>query len=391
MFNKLQPAPPDAIFGLNAAFREDARKDKVNLGIGVYQDHTGATPVLRAVRAAEKRLAERGDTKGYLPISGAPDYGLHVQRLILGDVSDSARTAQTPGGTGALRVAGDLIAQTAGPTTIWLPNPSWANHKQIYTAAGHKVDSYPYYDATRTGLDEDAMLAALDKVPASDVVLLHGCCHNPTGFDPSKAGWEKLAAIADARGWLPLFDLAYQGFGEGLEADVQAVRHFANVLPEVLVASSFSKNFGLYSERAGALSIVTQSAGRADVVMSHINRAIRANYSNPPRHAEALVVTVLDDAELKRDWSSELDDMRNRITAMRDALAARLSSQGHDFGFMRRQRGMFGFTGLSGEQVDRLKEEHAIYLVRSGRINVAGLNEGNLDRIASAIDAVMVR
>ncbi len=389
MFNALSPAPADPIFGLNAAFAADDRPHKVNLGIGVYQDEQGRTPVLRAVRAAEQRLAERGDTKSYLPISGAPAYGDHVQRLLFGEVQDNARTAQTPGGTGALRVAGDLVAQTAGPTRVWLPSPSWANHQQIFAAAGHEIQTYAYYDPARTGLDEDAMLSALATVGAGDVVLLHGCCHNPTGFDPSPATWGKIADLAGDKGWLPLVDLAYQGFGEGLDHDVQGLRTLTDALPEVLVASSFSKNFGLYSERAGALTMVGADAARAELVFGHIKRAVRANYSNPPRHAEALVVTVLDDASLRADWSAELDTMRDRITSMRRALAEQLGRTGRDFSFLLRQRGMFGFTGLSPAQVDRLQGEHAIYMVRSGRINVAGLNPHNLDQVASAIAAVL--
>ena len=385
MFEDVVRAPSDPILGLTDAFARDERQEKVNLGVGVYRDDTGKTPVMRAVKRAEKVLLDEVDTKSYLPIEGARSFGEHARELLFGVSDTRTLSAQTPGGTGALRVAADFLKQQKGPRTVWLSSPTWANHPKIFAAAGHETKEFPWYDAAAHRLDEDALVSALEAVPAGDVVLLHGCCHNPTGFDPSDALWDKLANLASDRGWLPLFDVAYQGLGRGLDDDVAGLRTFAAKVPELLVAQSFSKNFGLYSERAGALTVRAEDAEVAANAFSQIRIAIRTNYSNPPRHAGSIVHTVLESDELTTLWREELEQMRTRIASMRMALAEALQGAARDFSFLRDQRGMFSYTGLSTDEVDALREQDGIYMVRSGRINVAGLNRGNLEKVSEAI------
>jgi len=397
MFEAISPAPPDPILGLTEAFRADPSPEKINLGVGVYQDEAGQTPLLESVRAAEQRLAEAGAGKGYLPITGDPDYGHRVRGLLFGADHElacagdgRAATAQAVGGTGALRIAASYLAAHHPEATLWVGAPTWANHHQIFEGAGLAVQSWPWLNAGGREVDEAGLLGRLEQLPAGDVVLLHGCCHNPTGADLSPPAWAQVAEVLARRRVLPLIDLAYQGFGTGLEADAAGLRTLAARVPEMLVASSFSKNFSLYNERAGALTVVAETAGQAGAVMSHVKRVIRRTWSNPPAHGAAIVRTVLADTALRASWEAALAAMRHRIQRMRRLLAERLAARGarRDYTFMTRQQGMFSFSGLGREEVGRLQAEHAIYMVASGRINVAGINEANVDRLAEAIVAV---
>jgi len=401
MFEHIASAPPDPILGLNEAFQKDARADKINLGVGVYLDAQGKVPVFAAVRAAERRLVETGAPKTYLPISGTPRFGALVQDVIFTPSSSvvtdgRGSTLLTPGGTGALRVAGDFIATHAKNASgararMWISNPTWENHAKIFAAAGLETKTYRYLDAAKHALDAAGLLEDLSRAERGDVVLLHGSCHNPTGVDPSKGDWKTIANLLVDKGLVPLVDLAYQGLGDGLDDDAFGVRHLASVLPELLVASSYSKSFGLYGERTGALTAVSADRESAARVMSQLKVTVRTNYSNPPRHGGVLVETILDDAALRAEWSSELDVMRARIHAMRRGLVDGLKAAGvaRDFSFLAAQRGMFSYSGLTAEQVDRLREEHGVYAVRSGRINVAGLTPANLPLVCERIARVL--
>lgn len=393
MFEKLDMAPADAILGLTEAFKKDPNPAKINLSVGVYKDANGKTPVLATVKDAEKRILESETTKGYLPIDGGPEYAAAVQSLVLGDAAGvgGAATAHTPGGTGALRVAGDLIAKKFTGATVWMSDPTWPNHPSIFAAAGVKTKSYPYYDPETKDMMFEAMAEVLRQVPAGDFVLLHGCCHNPTGIDPTPAQWQTLAEIAVQAGWVPLVDFAYQGLAAGIEEDAVGVRTLARAGCEMLVCSSFSKNFGLYNERVGALTVVAKSQDAADKTMSHIKACVRANYSNPPSHGASIVTTIVNDDALRARWENEVKDMRDRINGMRRLFVDTLRAKGvdRDFSFIARQTGMFSFSGLNKEQVERLKKDYAIYIVGSGRINVAGMTEGNMDALCTAIAEVL--
>jgi len=396
MIEGMKPAPPDAILGLTEAFKADGNPDKINLGVGVYKAADGTTPILDSVKRAEATLLDTETSKSYLGIDGLPELGACVRDLVFGAdheiiAAKRAATAQTPGGTGALRVAGEFLLKANPDTTLWMSSPTWANHGNIFAAAGLKSASYPYYDRDAKALDFDAMVAALEKVPATDVVLLHGCCHNPSGMDPSAEQWGKISEVAGRAGWLPLLDFAYQGFGDGLEADAAGVRAMAQPGREMLVCSSFSKNFGLYNERIGALTVVAGTADGAAAAISHVKKCIRANYSNPPAHGAKIVATVLADAELRAVWEQEVTTMRDRINGMRHLFVDSLAAAGvaGDFSFITTQRGMFSFSGLSKEQVLALRGDHAIYIVDSGRINVAGMTEANMPRLCAAIKAVV--
>lgn len=393
MWNETTPAPADAILGLTEAFKNDPRAEKVNLGVGVYKDEAGATPVLKAVKEAEKLLIDSETTKSYMPIAGEAAYGTEVQKLIFGAPSDRAVTVHTPGGTGALRLAAELLCRFSSKT-IWVSNPTWANHKNIFAAAGLTIKDYPYYNPETKDLDAEAFLAALETVPAGDCVLLHACCHNPSGVDLSSGQWKAVAAIAQKQGFSVLLDFAYQGFGESIEADragVEAMLAAEGV--EFFVASSFSKNFGLYRERTGALTAVAATPADAQTAMSHMKANARVIYSNPPAHGGLIVTTILQNEELSKLWLSELDAMRTRIAEARAALADGLTARDvpMDCSFMTRQRGMFSFSGLNKDQVDFLKEEKGIYIVGSGRINVAGLTPGNMDATCDSIADAMKR
>ena len=392
MFETIEMAPADAILGLTEAFKADPNPKKINLGVGVYKDAAGKTPVLRAVKLAEERILAEENTKSYLPIDGSPTYAAAAQALLFGPdheivTSQRAVTAQTPGGTGALRVAGDFVARKFPDATVWISDPTWPNHPGVFKASGLKVATYPYFDKATHGVAFDAMLAALAQVPAGDVVVLHGACHNPTGVDLTPAQWHQVADVLAQVGALPLIDFAYQGFGLGLEEDAAGIRTMARTLPESMVASSFSKNFGLYNERVGALTVVAGSADAAERARSHVKIVIRTNYSNPPSHGGAIVTTVLGDPALRTMWEAELTEMRERINIMRHLFVETLDEKGvtQDFSFIARQRGMFSFSGLTPAQVKALAEKHAIYAVGSGRIAVAGLTEGNMDYLCSEI------
>ncbi|MEH0741271.1 aspartate/tyrosine/aromatic aminotransferase [Vibrio cholerae] len=396
MFEKVVAAPADPILGLTEEFKKDPRAEKINLGVGIYKNEQGETPVLATVKKAEAALVETEKTKSYLTIEGTAEYGLAVQKLLFGEQSDIvvnklAKTAQAPGGTGALRVAGEFIKRQLGDVKIWISNPTWANHNGVFTAAGIETAQYSYYNAETKDKDFAAMLADLDNASAGDVVLLHGCCHNPTGIDPTLEEWETLAKLVAEKQLLPLFDFAYQGFAKGVEEDAEGLRIFAQYNKEILVASSFSKNFGLYNERVGAFTLVAQTEQIAETAFSQVKAIIRSIYSNPPAHGSAVVTHILGNAELRAEWEAEVKEMRDRIQAMRELFVATLKEQGvdADFSFIERQNGMFSFSGLSKEQVARLKDEFAIYIVGSGRISVAGMTRSNMLPLCQGIAAVL--
>lgn len=399
MFERIPAASPDPIFGLSEAFRADPRPGKINLGIGVYRDEQGRTPVLSSVKEAEVRLLAEQTSMSYLAIEGTEAYGRAVQSLLLGDSSDvisSGRvlTAHTPGGTGALRVAGDLLRDQSPETKVWMPEPTWANHYQVFEAAGLAIRQYAYFDRQRNCVDFEAMLAALENAPQADVVLLHGCCHNPTGADLTPDQWRILGRKLRDQGLLPLVDIAYQGFAIDLEADAEGLRALCKEVPEAIICSSFSKNFALYNERVGALTIVANTAAAVNAITSQVKLRIRSTYSNPPAHGGAIVTTILADEALRKGWEEELSGMRHRIQTMRRLFVTgleerdvRLSSEGNDF--LLRQYGMFSFSGLTEHQVEKLREDYAIYVIGSGRVNFAAMTTENVPRVCDAIAAVL--
>ena len=396
MFESISAAPADPILGLADLFRADDRPHKINLGIGVYKDETGNTPVLTSVKKAEQYLLENETTKNYLSIDGLADFARCTQELLFGAenpliAAGRARTAQTPGGTGALRVAADFLATQTAVKRVWVSNPSWPNHKNVFNAAGLEVCEYAWYDAENHQLDFDGMLAALQEAKAGDVVLFHGCCHNPTGIDPTAEQWSQLAQLSQAKGWLPLLDFAYQGFARGLNEDAEGLRIFAASHQELIVASSYSKNFGLYNERVGAITLVAADAATAETAFSQVKYTIRANYSNPPAHGAAVVATILSNQALRTIWEQELTDMRQRIQRMRQLFVNTLAEKGatRDFSFIIQQNGMFSFSGLTKDQVIRLRDEFAVYAVNSGRVNVAGMTPDNMSALCEAIVAVL--
>lgn len=395
-FDKIEAAPADPILGLGEAFKAETRENKVNLGIGVYKDAEGRTPIVKAVKEAEKRLLETENTKNYLTIDGVAEYNAQTQKLLFGAGSEiiaskRAKTAQSLGGTGALRVAAEFIKRQTGAQNVWISTPTWPNHNAIFKAAGINIRDYRYYDKTTHGLDWNGLIEDLNQAGKGDVVLLHGCCHNPTGIDPTPEQWETLAQMSAEKGWLPLFDFAYQGFANGLEEDAYGLRAFAKLNKELLVASSYSKNFGMYNERVGAFTVVAADEATANRAFSQVKSIIRTLYSNPASHGGSTVALVLKDEALKAQWIAELDEMRGRIKEMRQKFVDLLKEYGaeQDFGFIVKQNGMFSFSGLSPEQVDRLKDEFAIYAVRSGRINVAGITEDNIRYLCESIVKVL--
>jgi aspartate aminotransferase/aromatic-amino-acid transaminase len=396
MFQHIEKAPADPILGLNEAFKNEKNPAKINLGVGVYKNEAGDTPVLECVKKAETIMLSKEKTKSYLTIDGTPEYVKTVKDLVFGKDSQliaakRIATVQSPGGTGALRIGADFIRKFFPKAGIWISDPTWENHRQLFSEAGLQVHNYPYYCPKSKWLDFEGMKKALSGVPSTDVVLLHACCHNPTGIDLTQEQWNEIAKIAVERGFIVFFDFAYQGFGNGLDEDAYAVRLFSTRIKNFLVANSFSKNFGVYNERVGALSVVTENSEEADKVLSQLKICVRVNYSNPPGHGSSIVTTVLSDAELTRQWIAEVADMRKRILAYRLKLVDALKAKGvkQDFSYIAKQRGMFSYTGLSPEQVKELREKFAIYMVSTGRINLAGLNEKNLDAVASAIASVV--
>ena len=393
---QLDLAPADPILGLTETFKADTHPDKINLGVGVYQDATGKTPILNAVTQAETHLLKNESSKGYLSIPGVPELATHTQELLFGAghaiiQEGRAKTAQTPGGTGALRVAADFLLRAAPKATVWLSNPSWANHQAIFEAAGFPVKDYRYYDKASQGLDGEGFMADLESVAEGDIVILHGCCHNPSGIDLDQTAWEAIAAQAKAKNLICLVDFAYQGFGEGLEEDRAGLHVLLDAGLSVLIASSFSKNFGLYSERIGAITVVEETANDAINAFSHVQAAIRAIYSSPPAHGGKIVATILGDATLKALWIEELAEMRSRIKAMRRAFVQGMTDRQQvvDFDFINHQKGMFSFSGLTQEQVLKLRTDNHIYIVGSGRINVAGITPANIDPLCDAVTKVL--
>ncbi len=393
-FERIEAAPADPILGLTDAFKKDPNPEKINLGVGVYQNEEGQTAILKCVKAAEKTLLETETSKSYLPITGLPEYGRLARELIFGKGSEyvdggRAVSCHCPGGTGALRIGADFIVQQNVASTVWISDPTWANHYQIAKSAGLKFERYPYYDRANHCLAFDRMLETLSQAHEGDVVLLHACCHNPTGIDPTPEQWEILAKFLADKKLLPFIDFAYQGFGNGIDEDAFGVRTIAKHCSEMLIASSFSKNFGMYNERVGVLTIVSADNATAANVFSQMKIAVRTAISNPPAHGEKVVAAILSNPELRAMWESELSQMRERIHEMRGLLSAKLKDAGAgDYDFINSQYGMFSFSGLDKEQVEALRKDFGIYIVGSGRICVAGINHKNIDRLVEAITAV---
>jgi aromatic-amino-acid transaminase len=396
LFSAVELAPRDPILGLTEQFVADPSPHKVNLGVGMYYDENGRVPLLRCVAAAEQAMVEAPAARAYLPIDGMADYDRAARLLAFGEASTAVAeqrvaTVQALGGTGALKVAADFLKRLQPQARVLISDPSWENHRSLFTQAGFEVGTYPYYDPATHGVRFEALLSALNAAPAGTIVVLHACCHNPTGCDLSAGQWQQVVASARARGWIAVLDMAYQGFGQGLEADAGAVRAFVDAGLGCLVATSFSKSFSLYGERVGALSVVCASAQEAQRVLSQLKVLIRANYSNPPTHGAKAIAAVLADAKLRTMWEDELAQMRERIQRMRTLLVAKLRECGvqQDMSFIHAQRGMFSYSGLSVDQMRRLRSEFSVYGVDSGRICVAALNERNIDQVARAIAAVM--
>jgi aromatic-amino-acid transaminase len=392
----VEMAPRDPILGVTEAFNADTNPRKVNLGVGVYCDDEGKVPLLACVHRAEQEITARSAPHVYLPIDGIAAYDRAVQKLLFGADSDFVQagrtvTVQALGGTGALKIGADFLRRFAPGAQVWISDPSWENHRALFEGAGLTVNTYPYYDAKTRELDFAGMIGALDAARAGSIVVLHACCHNPTGVDPSGEQWSRILEVVRARGLTPFLDLAYQGFGEGLDTDGAAVRHFAATPGPLLVASSFSKSFSLYGERVGALSIVASDRDEAARVLSQVKRVVRSNYSSPPTFGSQVVTAVLESAELHALWERELGAMRERIRANRRALVDRLAERAPraDFHFVREQRGMFSYSGLTREQVGRLRSEFSVYAIETGRICVAALNSRNIDYVAEAIAHVV--
>jgi aspartate/tyrosine/aromatic aminotransferase len=396
MFQDIQAAPPDAILGITEAFRADANTDKINLSVGVYQNSSGVTPKLLSVQQAEEKLLAEDSGGGYLPIDGLPQFTAAVAKLLLGAQNPLLRqgraaTVQTPGGTGALRIAADFIRHNLPGRRVWLPDPTWANHANIFAAAGLETKTYAYYNRADFTLDFPALQDSLQTIPTGDCVVLHACCHNPTGADLSQAEWQQVASIVAERALLPVVDFAYQGFADGIDEDAFGVRTIGAQVPCALICNSFSKNFSMYRERVGGLTALAESSAAVLAVLSQIKRTVRCNYSNPPYHGSAVVSRVLADRIFRKQWSEELAVMRERIQAIRALFSSRLNEiqEERDFSFINQQRGMFSFSGLTRDQVERLRDEHSIYLVGDGRMNVAGMNRDNVERVCQAVAAVL--
>ena len=396
LFGAVALAPRDPILGITDAYNADTHPRKVNLGVGVYSDDDGKVPLLECVRRAEHEITNKAAPRVYLPIDGIPAYDKAVQALLFGEASEviaSARavTVQALGGTGGLKVGADFLKRFSPASQVWISDPSWENHRALFEGAGFTVNAYAYYDPATHGLDFKAMRASLDAMPVGSIVVLHACCHNPTGVDPTPAQWDEIIAVVRARGLVPFLDLAYQGFGAGIDADGEVVHKFVATPGPVFISNSFSKSFSLYGERVGALTVVTADKDEAARVLSQLKRVVRTNYSNPPTHGGQIVALVLTHPELRTLWESELGTMRDRIRSIRTMLVAKLAERApkHDFAFVRDQRGMFSYSGLDKAQVKRLREEFSVYAIETGRICVAALNTRNVDYVADAIAAVL--
>ena len=396
MFRHVPLYAGDPILGLMAMFLSDERERKANLGVGIYYDEEGKVPVLRCVQEAEARIAKMALPKPYLPMEGLATYREAVQKLLFGEghpllKAGRVATIQSIGGSGALKVGADFLRDAFPDSQVWVSNPTWDNHRSIFSGAGFVVNDYPYYDDKTGKIDIAAMLATLKLLPRHSIVLLHPCCHNPTGLDPSREQWQEIISALKAGELIPFLDIAYQGFGDGFDEDAFVVRALADTGLSFIVANSFAKNFSLYAERCGGLSVVCPDAQQAEQVFGQLKFNIRRNYSSPPMHGALVVSTVLGDPALKAGWQAEVGEMRTRIKAMRRKLFDVVSAKvpGRDFGYLIAQRGMFSYSGLTPEQIDRLREEFGVYLVRTGRMCVAGLNESNVDYVAESIAAVL--
>lgn len=396
MFNTLDVLPPDPILGLTIAFKKDPRPEKIDLGVGVYKTEDGRTPVMRAIKAAEARLLEIEDSKSYIAQVGVEAFNQGVVELILGAGHGALRdgrvgTIMTPGGTGALRIGGELIKRMNPDATMWVGDPTWANHIPVLRGAGLKLETYPYYDQATSNVRFEAMLAGLDNAREGDAVLLHGCCHNPCGADLSREQWQQVADLVNRKGLLPYVDLAYQGFGEGLDEDAYGIRLLADQVPEVLVASSCSKNFGLYRERTGSIIAIARSADKAASAESHMANIARSIYSMPPAHGGFLAGMVLQEAALRAQWLEELTAMRSRMNDLRTLFVRKMAEKGSpvDFGFIEKQFGMFSFLGIDKAQIERLKTDFGIYMTGASRINIAGISEANIDYLTDSLVAVL--
>lgn len=396
LFTHVEMAPRDPILGVNESFNADPNPHKVNLGVGVYTDENGKIPVLECVKRAEVAMAEKASPRGYLPIDGIAAYDKATQALVFGADSEIVKngravTVQAVGGTGALKVGADFLKRVSPASVVYISNPSWENHRALFTSAGFEVRDYAYYDAATRSLNFDGFLAAVKSMPSGSIVVLHACCHNPTGVDPTLAQWKEIAAAVRAGGLVPFLDMAYQGFGDGVTEDGAVVKLFAETPGPIFVSSSFSKSFSLYGERIGALSVVATDKDEAARVLSQLKLVIRTNYSNPPTHGGAVVAAALTDPQARALWEKELGDMRNRIKAMRVALHAALKrlAPGANFENILTQRGMFSYSGLNKDQVHRLRSEFGVYAVDSGRICVAALNNKNVNYVAEAIAKVL--
>ena len=396
LFSAIEMAPRDPILGITEGFNADKNPAKVNLGVGVYYDDNGKVPLLECVKKAEAILMEKFAPRTYLPIEGLAAYDKAVQELVFGADSaivqeKRAITAQAIGGTGALKLGADFLKRFAPDAQVWISDPSWENHRALFESAGFTVNNYPYYDATTRGVNFSGMLETLKSIPAGSIVLLHACCHNPTGADLTSEQWTQVIEVVTTRGLVPFLDMAYQGFGDGIEEDGEVVRRFAEAGGAMFVSNSFSKSFSLYGERVGALSIAASSAEEAARIMSQLKRVIRTNYSNPPIHGGQVVATVLSTPELRQLWEEELAGMRVRIREMRATFVAKLKEKApaHDFDFVTQQRGMFSYSGLNKTQVEKLRDNNSIYAVDTGRICVAALNKRNIDAVIDAITTVL--
>ncbi len=396
MFNSLVAMPADPILGLLTQYREDSHPQKVDLGVGVYKDPAGNTPILNCVKKAEKFRLDSETTKVYIGPTGSPQFNTLITELAFGSdhsavIANRIRTVSTPGGTGALRVAGDFIKRCNPNAVLWVSDPTWANHTGLFEAAGITVKTYPYYDYDTKSLKFDEMLSALAQVGPNDVVLFHACCHNPSGMDLTTEQWDKVVALTKEQGFTPLIDMAYQGFGDGVDIDAYGVRKMAAAVDNMILCSSCSKNFGLYRERIGSCSVVAKDANTANIAHSVLLYVVRCLYSMPPAHGAAIVETILGSAELKHEWLDELKVMRDRINGNRAILVEKLKVNGveRDFSFIARQKGMFSFLGVNPEQVARLQKEFSIYMVGSSRISIAGISEDNVDYLAKSIAKVL--
>lgn len=396
MFNSLIAMPADPILGLLTQYREDTHPQKVDLGVGVYKDPTGVTPILSCVKKAEKYRLDTETTKVYIGPTGSPQFNTLMTELAFGAghsaiIANRIRTVSTPGGTGALRVAGDFIKRCNPNAVLWVSDPTWANHIGLFEAAGITVKTYPYYDYDSKSLKFDEMLAALSQVSPDDVVLFHACCHNPSGMDLTTEEWDKVIALTKEQGFTPLIDMAYQGFGDGVDIDAYGVRQMAAAVDNMILCSSCSKNFGLYRERIGSCSVIAKDANTANIAQSVLLYVVRCLYSMPPAHGAAIVETILGSKELTQEWLDELKVMRDRINGNRAILVDKLKANGvnRDFSFIARQKGMFSFLGVAPEQVARLQKEFSIYMVGSSRISIAGISEDNVDYLAQSIAKVL--